>query len=180
MRTLYHVFDYHATRYIIWMTIGMSSTPFACRLRRHDRRASKRHNHSLHLRFPFFASFAFFLSTVAHCAKVDAAKIYWNWSLALATFPHWQHYNAGFSEENIAHVDHRVEVALRLDDGGEVPAVHQRCLDGFPARHADFIFCLQTPLIISFSGPHHQYQTGTISYFLRNRARFQPSKVRHD
>ena len=49
-----------------------------------------------------------------------------NWVLALATFPHWQHYNAGFSEENVAHVDHRVEVALCLDDGGEVPDFSMR------------------------------------------------------
>ena len=33
-----------------------------------------------HHHFPFFASFAFF-----------AAKTHWNWSLALATLPHWQH-----------------------------------------------------------------------------------------
>ncbi len=36
-----------------------------------------------HHHFPFFASFAFF-----------AAKTHWNWSLALATLSHWQHFHA--------------------------------------------------------------------------------------
>ena len=33
-------------------------------------------------------------------------------------------YKLNTSEKNVAHVDHRVEVALRLDNGGEVSAVH--------------------------------------------------------
>ena len=46
------------------------------------------------------------------------------------------------SEKDVAHVNHCVEVALCLDNGRKVPAVHERGLDSLPARHTNAFYFL--------------------------------------